>query len=174
MRSIWHVWARALLSFGAFVVLALATSAQGASANVLPAQSHAFGKTYGAWSAAWWQYVEAQPVASNPLTDTTGADCRIAQSGPVFFLVGGSGETSITRDECTVPAGKALFFPLINAFDVEPGLTPLEVWEELEGAFDPITALHASIDGKAVRNLDPQTRTEFTEEVTYSLVVTPG
>lgn len=127
-----------------------------ALANVLPPGSHAFGKTYGAWSAAWWQYVLSQPLASNPLGDTTGADCRIGQSGPVFFLAGGLNSTSVTRDECTVPAGKALFFPLTNATEWE-GSTPLQSWERLEKGFGPITALHASIDGRAVGNLDPAT-----------------
>lgn len=156
MRSTRRGSARALAALAAYVVLALAASAQGAWAHVLPPGSEAFGKTYGAWSAAWWQYVEGQPHASSPLSDTTGAGCRTAQSGQVFFLVGGSGNTSVTRDRCTVPAGKALFFPLVNALDFEPGFTPLQVWDELEGAFGPITALHASIDGKAVGDLDPQ------------------
>lgn len=151
-----RVSARALVSLATCAVLALAASVHAASAQVLSPSSEAFGKTYGAWSAAWWQYVEGQPHASSPLSDPTGAGCRTAQSGQVFFLVGGSGNTSVTRDRCTVPAGKALFFPLINALDFEPGFTPLQVWNELEGAFGPIAALHASIDGKAVGDLDPQ------------------
>jgi len=141
-----------------------ATSAQGAWASeanlnprVLPPSSGAYGKTYGGWSAAWWQFVSAQPVRSNPLSDSTGAGCRNAQSGPVFFLVGGSGNTTVTRNKCIVPVGKALFFPLINADDFEPGFTPLQVWEQLQSFFGPITKLHASIDGVAVANLNPAT-----------------
>jgi len=125
--------------------------------GVLPPSSEAFGKTYGGWSAAWWQYVEAQPVSSNPLVDPTGAGCRKAQSGPVFFLVGANGSGTATRNKCVVPSGKALFFPLVNAFDAEPGFTEQQVFEELEAAFGPITALHASIDGHAVGDLNPET-----------------
>jgi hypothetical protein len=126
---------------------------------VLPPNSVAYGKTYGAWSAAWWQYVVAQPVSSNPLFDATGAGCRKAQSGRVFFLVG---DASAPRDQCTVPAGKALFFPLVNAFNVstpsvEPPKTAQEAWAELESIFGPFSALHATVDGVAIANLNPAT-----------------
>src|SRR5579871_6045853 len=142
-------------------LLVMAPAATQAAANpnpgVLPPNSHAFGQTYGAWSAAWWQYVLAQPASSNPLLDPTGANCGVGQSGKVFFLVGGVA----TRNDCIVPAGKALFFPLVNAVDVHVacinGLTPpvcdaqdtpQKIWNDLEVtlAFS-ITALHATIDG---------------------------
>jgi hypothetical protein len=73
------------------------------------------GHTYGEWSAAWWQYVFSLPSASNPLFDQTGADCQVGQHGPVFYLVGviNVSETA-HRSECTVPAGKTLFFPILN------------------------------------------------------------
>jgi hypothetical protein len=166
MQSIGRLWRRVIVVQSVFLALALTLSAAdalGSEANqnpgVLPPSAEAFGKTYGAWSAAWWQFVEAQPVRSNPLVDSSGAGCRTAQSGPVFFLVGTEGSGSVARDECTVPSGKALFFPLVNAFVFEPfrPATPLEVWEELEGGFGPISELHASIDGHAVANLNPAT-----------------
>lgn len=50
------------------------------------------------------------------MLDTTGAHCAVGQSGKVWFLAGTFGNpTSVTRN-CTVPAGKALFFPVVNAF----------------------------------------------------------
>jgi hypothetical protein len=162
-----HKWPRVVVACSVLVALALTVStaaarASNANPGVLPPSSHAFGKTYGAWSAAWWQYALEQPVASNPLFDSTGAGCRKAQSGKVFFLVGGFGSSAVTRDQCTVPAGKALFFPLLNGVNVnlpsvEPVKTAQETWDELEGAFGPFSELHASIDGVAVANLDPAT-----------------
>jgi hypothetical protein len=69
--------------------------------------------TYGDWSAAWWQYVLAFPNSTNPYSDLTGVSCSLGQSAsPVFFLVGAP--QPVTRT-CTVPAGKALFFPIVNA-----------------------------------------------------------
>ena len=67
----------------------------------------------------------SEPVSdpNNPLLDQTGAGWGWLNPAavPVFFLVGvGSG--SVTRNECTVPAGKVLFFPLINSIDIHvPG-----------------------------------------------------
>jgi hypothetical protein len=84
----------------------------------------------------------------------------VGQSGPVFFLVGTNGSGAAIRDQCTVPAGKALFFPLVNAFDVHvpgDGLdTPQQVWDDLHitNGFS-ISALHASFDGVPVGNLNP-------------------
>jgi hypothetical protein len=157
-----YKWPRVVVACSVSLALALTVLSTGAQARnlnpgVLPPNSHAFGNSYGGWSAAWWQYVESQPVSSNPLLDSTGAGCREAQSGHVFFLVGANSSGSVTRDQCTVPAGKALFFPLVNAFDFEPAKTPLGTWEELEGAFGPFFTLRASIDGVAVANLDPAT-----------------
>jgi hypothetical protein len=164
MKSSIHKWSRVIV-VPSVLALALTVSTAGALASsprILPPNSLAFGKTYGAWSAAWWKYVESQPVSSNPLLDSTGAGCRKAQSGKVFFLVGANGTGTATRDQCTVPAGKALFFPFLDAVNVntpsvEPVKTPLETWEELQTVFGPFSELHASIDGVAVANLNPAT-----------------
>jgi len=153
-------------ALGVALATALALPTAGAAANILPPNSTAFGKSYGGWSAAWWQYVLAQPASSSPLVDPTGAGCGTGQSGRVFFLVGTSSSGTATRDGCTVPAGKALFFPLVNAFDVHTpgdGLdTPLLVWNDLQNTigFGPFSELHATIDGVPVGNLDPA-RTPF-------------
>jgi hypothetical protein len=42
---------------------------------------------------------------------------------PVFFLVGGGGQNTTAKRTCTIPRGKALFFPIINAecSTLEPG-----------------------------------------------------
>ena len=141
-------------------VLALTVAPTTSSAQIItPDNAQAVtGMTYGEWSAVWWQYVLSKPVSdpNNPLLDPTGAGCKVDQpnSSPVFFLVGTAGTGAVTRDECTVPAGKVLFFPLANAFDVHvpgDGLdTPELVRKDLLALFGPITELHASIDGVPV------------------------
>jgi hypothetical protein len=115
---------------------------------------------YDHLSVAWWQYVLAQPAATNPLLDATGAGCAAHQSGPVFFLVGTAGTGTLTRDQCRVPAGRLLFFPLVNAFDVHTpgdGLdTPELVWHDLHVTLGyRVDSLFASVDGVAVTRLDP-------------------
>jgi hypothetical protein len=60
-----------------------------------------------------------------------------------------------------VSAGKALFFPVLNAFDVHTpgdGLDTAQlVWDDLHNTigFGPFSELHAKIDGVPVANLDP-------------------
>ena len=176
MKRVLHHLTRSLIILLALLGILAPTVASGTPAGaaspnpgVLPPSSQAFGRTYGAWSAAFWQYVESQPAPSNPLVDTTGANCRVGQSGPVFFLVGANGPGTIRRDECKVPAGKALFFPLVNAFDVHVSCdvapafcdtndTPLEIWNDLQNNLGfGASALHATVDGVAVQNLNPAT-----------------
>src|SRR5262245_12168272 len=80
-----------------------------AGGGVLPPQSHAYGKTYAEWNAAWWQWSLPLPVEGHPFLGCP-TSCEEGQSGHVWFLAGGPSECS-----CSVPPGTALFFPLANA-----------------------------------------------------------
>jgi hypothetical protein len=130
------------------------------SARVLPPQSMPYGLSYGDWSVRWWQWAYGLPVAGHPLFDESGADCAAGQSGPVWFL-GGVFNVSgtATRDECTVPAGKALFFPIINVeWDnicppVDPPLTEAELAATAASWMDLATDLVCELDGRPVQNL---------------------
>jgi hypothetical protein len=78
-----------------------------------------YGKTYAEWGSAWWQWLLTFDVhgsqCDDPAADTTGAFCADSQDpkSPVFFLAGTLGGKTI-RTQCVVPAGKALFLPLLN------------------------------------------------------------
>jgi hypothetical protein len=160
-RSGLRVTIAAALAALAALMLGLPAAAAPATPGVIPPNATPGDQTYGAWSARWWQYVLAQPVPTNPLLDATGQHCATNQSGPVFFLVGTFGSGSATRNQCVVPAGKLLFFPLLNFADVHApgdGLdTPELVWKDLQGLISPTTSLFASVDGAPVSNLDPRT-----------------
>lgn len=151
------------------VVIGLMTAGtiRGAQANekIIPVNANAYGNTYGEWSARWWQWLLSIPAATNPNLDTTGANCAQKQAGPVFYLVGTFGGSAVTRN-CTVPAAKALFFPIINSLfgagvgDCDPtnpgvpcNLADLRVASI--ASLDSVT-LAASIDGKPLQNLDRQ------------------
>ena len=43
-----------------------------------------FEKTYGEWTANWWQWLESQDFT--PLTEEGKVDCSAGQLGPVGFL----------------------------------------------------------------------------------------
>ena len=119
-------------------------------------------RIYDHLSVAWWKYALEQPTATNPLLDTTGAGCQTGQAGPVFFLVGTAGTGQVTRDQCAVPSGKFLYFPLVNAFDVHTpgdGLdTPNLVWNDLQNTLGfRVDSQYATVDGKSVQRLNPNT-----------------
>lgn len=65
------------------------------------------------WAAEWWKWAGSIPLDKNPIYDGTGEFCHLGQSGPVWFLAGSNDETGVVR-ECTIPAGKAIFYPIIN------------------------------------------------------------
>ena len=149
----------------AIVVVTLGLSTGTASATHKPADPVVIppgGRTYDRLSVAWWKYALEQPNSSNPLLDPTGAGCRTAQAGPVFFLVGTAGTGQVVRDDCVVPLGKRLYFPLVNAFDVHvpgDGLdTPDLVWNDLQNTLGfRVDSMYATVDGKPVQDLDPDT-----------------
>jgi len=137
-----------------------------ADEQIIPVNANAYGNTYGEWSARWWQWLLSIPMATNPNFDTTGANCAQKQAGPVWFLAGTFvGGSAVTRS-CTVPAGKALFFPILNSIfgagagDCDPtnpgvlcNLADLRV--AIAATLDSVT-LTASIDDQPLENLRQQ------------------
>lgn len=94
---------------------AAAGRSEGGNPGVLPVESRAFGRSYGEWSAAWWQWAYGIPVPVNPLFDETGARCGTGQSGKVWFLAGVfNASGTAVRNDCEVPTGTALFVPILN------------------------------------------------------------
>jgi hypothetical protein len=132
--------------------------------RVLPPHSHAFGKSYGEWSAAWWQWALSIPANQHPLNDS--ADCNTGQSGKVFFLGGtftavpGSGPNEIigsAERDCTIPTGKAVFFPILNGecSTIEGnGTTDAELRACAEFLADHVQDMVVTIDGKPLQDLD--------------------
>ncbi len=90
-----------------------------ARAQVLPPGSAHYGKTYAEWSAEHWKWLYSLPVNRHPLFDTAGVS--EGQSGEVWFLGGTFTSTSSNGvvvgtavRNATIPAGKALFFPVMD------------------------------------------------------------
>lgn len=76
--------------------------------------------SYGELAGAWWDWAVNQPPDMNPILDETGEFASVGQdpAGKVFFLAGNFGGETVR--ECTVPAGKALFFPIVNGLWIAP------------------------------------------------------
>ena len=71
------------------------------------------GKTYGEWSAQWWQWVRSIPDPdghSNPLTSSEQVDCTIGQAGSVWFLAGTTGGAPVRLGSARCPKAKSCSF----------------------------------------------------------------
>lgn len=123
--------------------------------KVLPPASTPFGLSYAKWSVKWWQWVFSLPANNNPILDT--GDCSVGQSGKVWFLGGAFAPTTVTR-ACSIPPGKALFFPTYNAW-ADNTACPYTTFtiDELTGFtnwyMDNAGAVSATIDGVTVKGI---------------------
>ena len=134
-----------------------------------------YNKTYGEWNQIWWQWAQMEPIESNPIHDPTGERCAVNQFDPnVWFLAGTTGGR-VDRD-CTIPALKALFFPLLNtecSTAEDPSLTTEEALRDCARNNAPDRAqviLRASIDGQEIPNLERY----WTESSLYNYTLPEG
>lgn len=161
------------------------TSIAGNDPRVVPPTASFLGKTYGEWSAAWWQWVFSFPSDHDPLTGT--ADCGAAQSGKVWFLgtLGGAVVPTVTLTEatasytrqCTVPRKTWLFVPVINGEQsaiescwwgsgtspavgaCDPTVASLQA--DAKGFQDLYENMSVEIDGAPIAQIDPKTGAPF-------------
>ena len=167
-----HIIVVVMITLGVFI-MAHAIPAQ-ADGRPKAAQLKVLGKTMGQWSARWWQWALSIPADSNPILE---GDCNQNQRGSVWFLAGNAG--GVSSRECTVPKGKFIFFPLVNAvFPNFPG-EDFSV-EEKRIALDEFIGsacnLSATVDGIPVVFDNPFIRTQsptfpvmFIEDNIYEL-----
>lgn len=145
MTSVLNALSIALLVFGQ------AAAAQSTNSTIQPQ------KASPALAEQWWQWAMSSPRQSSPVSDATGESCTTGQSGEVWFLAGGFGSSKIKR-KCTIPAGRSLFFPLINMVywptPERVGVFTCERAKELSALNnDTAIDLFAEIDGKALDGL---------------------
>jgi hypothetical protein len=134
---------------GAIVLFGALEFARASSIVVKPSQPVA-GISQLELSQQWWQWVLGIPAATNPLTDTDGTLAGTNNNGPVFFVAGNTGGSS-TRT-FSVPVGKPIFFPVINAFDVEVpgGGCDLACAFGYLAYVNDASNLHATLDGQTL------------------------
>jgi hypothetical protein len=121
--------------------------------GILPPNSHAFGTTYNELAGDWYNWLVQFPLSTSPVLEDGDVDCSRGQSGKVWFLAGNFGGT--TERTCTIPPGKAIFFPLINIlfWTPEDGATEDDIRDLANAAIDPTSVLEATIDGKPLQDL---------------------
>lgn len=108
------------------------------------------------YSAQWWQWSLSIPADVNPLGDLVGSYCGVGQHGDIWFL-GGTLDGSAVKRNCTIPYGKKIFFPVINAeCSVIEGYG--ETNEELSAAakdlMDHVTEVKVLVDGILLKNVE--------------------
>ena len=151
-------------------LLLLGVAAAPGQAQVLQPSTAPYGFSYSDWSAKWWQWTLAQS------TDQTNfVSGPIA--GPVQFLAGAPSSDTETRN-ITIPAGTALFFPVLSTYADNSGCptftsnTVSELQAEADGNWSYTTETTCTIDGVAVPGLDnPQTSSYFTEATPFSYTI---
>jgi hypothetical protein len=150
----WAIVLTALLVFTLVSMQFQTVLASNNSPRFAPPKSKPYGKSLSRWGVEWWRYILSLPADINPLNDPTGVNCGVNQSGKVFFLVGTTGGDQVVRDECEVPVGKALFFPIINVVCAVPedGATRAEVKDLCSTVFGggenvDLETLEVSVDG---------------------------
>jgi len=108
---------------------------------------------YARLAAQWWQWALETPTAQNPVLDPTGEFCDINQNGKYWLLAGTFGGDA--ERWCTIPAGKSLFFPVVNtvsgAFLNDPPKTKaIRYIRSLNEGIAACTNISATLDGKRV------------------------
>ncbi|MCO6454608.1 MAG: hypothetical protein J5I93_04835 [Pirellulaceae bacterium] len=132
--------------------------AQGGNKNpgVLPPGATYRGMTYGEWGASWWRAAFAIPVVDGDHPLFSGGAFQ-GEKG-VVYLAAVVGAPAVV--EVTVPPGTPLFLPVVNAecSVIEPPPFHGDDEEELRACanefIDFTSGRSASVDGKAVKNLD--------------------
>jgi hypothetical protein len=130
-----------------------------ADPGVAPPNASPHGYTYAEWSVLHWQWLFSMPGDAHPLFDTAPPNTN--QVGKVWFLGGSFSSTEIDGDyvarvtrDVTVPAGTALFFPVLNAeqsnFELPGGLTDPQLQDAATSLMESVVSLFATVDGKAV------------------------
>lgn len=155
-----NYWQGLTVTFAAVLALAVAPmtgSAQSSTdSSVYPPTANQF---YAKWSAQWWKWALARPVAGHPFSDP-GFNCNSTnngQSGHVWFLASSPMPPMVERS-CTIPADTAVLLGLPNVECSSLEGSPTKADQQVCATFsaDHIvkSSLFCTIDGQAVANLD--------------------
>lgn len=104
------------------------------------------------WAEQWWQWAYSFPLSSGPVADLTGDECGARQRGAVWFLAG-TYEFHPVQRRCSVPAGRYIFFPIVNYVATMEGLAQDDATscriskDHTTRLADPALALSVELDG---------------------------
>jgi len=142
-------------------VLVAAIAVPAAALFVYPPGTRPNGKTYSMHAADWWKWAATQPVSESAILDTTGENCAVGQArfGLNWYLAGTFGGDPVIRS-CSVPFGRTLIFPVVNAisgaFPTDPPAEKTVAFQRsvIAGTRDAAQNLEVEIDGKPVADVE--------------------
>lgn len=105
----------------------------------------------------WVQWIYSIPASVNPLTDITGQNCMVGQSGSTWYLAPHSGGGTINR-VCTIPQGIKLQFAVAGSNYVYApgfcgdvaGVSDADLRAIIAAVTDKLK-VHVTLDGERVR-----------------------
>jgi hypothetical protein len=146
---------------GLFIAALLASTRAGVAdekqVTIVPPGGTYHGKTYGEWSAAFWQYALAQPVEGHLFLETPEFDFSSGQKGSVWYV--GAPDGPLTRN-VFLPSGKALFLTIrdveVSSLEAPPFYGATEAEQRVLATWfaDHIGDLFCVINGVPVPNLE--------------------
>jgi hypothetical protein len=114
-----------------------------------------FGVSWEDWVAIWCNWMLSIPKEMNPTSDTTGRYCCVNQVNEnVWFLTGTFGNVFPVKRKCTIPVGKAIFFPILEKEDSlaeDSDLkNELDLLNRSRTATDELISMELSIDNAKI------------------------
>jgi hypothetical protein len=97
----------------AYLSFSFCSGSYGQQSVLIPHDEPIAGASQEEWARRWWQWAWSFDYPESPVADRTGQFCGARQVGEVWYLAGTYGTRRTVRT-CRVPAGKVIFFPLIN------------------------------------------------------------
>jgi hypothetical protein len=112
------------------------------------------GKTRTEWNVLWCRWAFGIKRDRNPITDKTGQFAAEGQTGPVWFLGGNLGGTTVRKLD--IPAGKPIFLPVVYQFLFGDQSSERQLQFDAKTLIDEAkdsTDMEILLDGQPINNL---------------------
>lgn len=114
-----------------------------------------YGRTYGAWTATWWQWIMPISKDRSPLLDKIGEHWNTNQpSSEVWFLIGNFARKDKTFPHRTIKieSGRSILFPVLNCMATFLEYQQLKTHDDLlrhvENDVNTVVKKELTINGK--------------------------
>jgi hypothetical protein len=134
---------------------------QGSNQTVYSTDSKPFGVPYQDWVGKWWNWTFGITTDKHPRDDPSRS-CNVNQNGSVWFLPDALSIESASKPRiCEVPAGKAIFVPVITGLVStleKPDYNDAQIIKEALACDNFSKNRRAEVDGFSIDGLnDPVT-----------------